>query len=392
MTRQRHSADPRRGGGPSPGDDRARLHRVDRRLPRRDAAVHGHRDRLGRAARKGPDHRHHRRHRRRRAGRIAAAGQRPRRRPCRDRLRARARSRPVARSGRSWCWPALIQVVAGVFKLGGWFRAISPAVVHGMLAGIGVLIVVGQFHVLFDAQAAAERPARISRRCPGRLLGLSPTSQAAEARLRCVGLLDDRRRCSAGRSSARRRCGWCPARWSASSPARWSRCCSGSTSPRVVVPASIVGCDRAARARTIWRGCSIRRSSRRRSPSPSSPAPRPCCRPRRSTGCTTASRTDYNKELRAQGVGNLLCGFAGALPMTGVIVRSSANVQAGAVTRAVDDPARRLDPRLRRAAALAAARDPDGGARRRSWSSPAGGWSASTMSAICSRITACCRR
>ena len=45
-------------------------------------------------------------------------------------------------------------------------------------------------------------------------------------------------------------------------------------------------------------------------------------------------RTDYNKELRAQGVGNLLCGVAGALPMTGVIVRSSANVQAGATTRA----------------------------------------------------------
>jgi len=44
-------------------------------------------------------------------------------------------------------------------------------------------------------------------------------------------------------------------------------------------------------------------------------------------------RTNYNKELRAQGIGNLLCGMAGALPMTGVIVRSSANVQAGAVTR-----------------------------------------------------------
>jgi MFS superfamily sulfate permease-like transporter len=44
-------------------------------------------------------------------------------------------------------------------------------------------------------------------------------------------------------------------------------------------------------------------------------------------------RTDYNKELRAQGVGNLLCGAAGGLPMTGVIVRSSANVQAGARTR-----------------------------------------------------------
>src|SRR3546814_8136693 len=43
-----------------------------------------------------------------------------------------------------------IQVVAGLMRVGGWFRAISPAVVHGMLAGIGVLIVVGQFHVLFD--------------------------------------------------------------------------------------------------------------------------------------------------------------------------------------------------------------------------------------------------
>lgn len=29
----------------------------------------------------------------------------------------------------------------------------------------------------------------------------------------------------------------------------------------------------------------------------------------------------------------MLCGFLGALPMTGVIVRSAANVQAGAATR-----------------------------------------------------------
>ena len=44
-------------------------------------------------------------------------------------------------------------------------------------------------------------------------------------------------------------------------------------------------------------------------------------------------RTDFNKELRAQGVGNMVCGMLGALPMTGVIVRSAANVQAGARTR-----------------------------------------------------------
>src|SRR3546814_6300822 len=30
-----------------------------------------------------------------------------------------------------------IQVIAGLLRVGGWFRAISPAVVHGMLAGIG---------------------------------------------------------------------------------------------------------------------------------------------------------------------------------------------------------------------------------------------------------------
>jgi MFS superfamily sulfate permease-like transporter len=44
-------------------------------------------------------------------------------------------------------------------------------------------------------------------------------------------------------------------------------------------------------------------------------------------------RTNYNRELMAQGVGNSLSGMLGALPMTGVIVRSSANVTAGAKTR-----------------------------------------------------------
>ncbi|HTJ95686.1 MAG TPA: SulP family inorganic anion transporter [Pararobbsia sp.] len=40
-----------------------------------------------------------------------------------------------------------------------------------------------------------------------------------------------------------------------------------------------------------------------------------------------------NRELGAQGIGNMLAGALGALPITSVIVRSSANVQAGASTR-----------------------------------------------------------
>ncbi len=45
-------------------------------------------------------------------------------------------------------------------------------------------------------------------------------------------------------------------------------------------------------------------------------------------------RTEYDRELIAQGAGNSVCGLLGALPMTAVIVRSAANVEAGARTRA----------------------------------------------------------
>ncbi|MFY0627612.1 MAG: SulP family inorganic anion transporter [Reichenbachiella sp.] len=44
--------------------------------------------------------------------------------------------------------------------------------------------------------------------------------------------------------------------------------------------------------------------------------------------------TPTNKELVAQGVGNIVSGLIGGLPVTQVIVRSSANVQSGAKTKA----------------------------------------------------------
>ncbi|MDX3453255.1 SulP family inorganic anion transporter [Streptomyces sp. ME02-8801-2C] len=44
-------------------------------------------------------------------------------------------------------------------------------------------------------------------------------------------------------------------------------------------------------------------------------------------------RTRYNAELIAQGAGNTVAGLLGALPITAVVARSSANVQAGAKTR-----------------------------------------------------------
>lgn len=47
----------------------------------------------------------------------------------------------------------------------------------------------------------------------------------------------------------------------------------------------------------------------------------------------TGPRANLDRELFGQGVANLLSGLAGGLPITGVIVRSSANIGAGARTR-----------------------------------------------------------
>ena len=223
----------------------------------------------------------------------------------------------------------LIQIAAGVFRLGGWFRAISPAVVHGMLAGIGVLIVIGQFHVLFDAKPLASGAENLAA-MPGRLLGLSSNIEAAELAF-VIGLI-----------TITMMIGWekfRPANLKlvpgaligvvAGTLVAWSL---GLDVAKVEVPSSITAAIGLpgdgflaklidptilaaalaiafiASAETLLSAAAVDRMH-------------------------DGVRTDYNKELRAQGVGNMLCGVAGALPMTGVIVRSSANVQAGATTR-----------------------------------------------------------
>ena len=44
----------------------------------------------------------------------------------------------------------ILQIASGLLRLGQLFRAVSPAVINGMLAGIGVLILSAQFHVMVD--------------------------------------------------------------------------------------------------------------------------------------------------------------------------------------------------------------------------------------------------
>ncbi|PTQ10707.1 SulP family inorganic anion transporter [Sphingomonas oleivorans] len=225
----------------------------------------------------------------------------------------------------------LLQVVAGIFRLGGWFRAISPAVVHGMLAGIGVLIVAGQFHVLFNGKPLPNGLENLAA-MPGQLLGLSPTSIDATEQAFLIGIVTilgmlgwERFRPAALRLVPGALIGVV-----AGTLVAWTL---GLAVTRVNVPESIFasialpGPDLLGRlidpsilatalaiafiasAETLLSAAAVDRMH-------------------------DGVRTDYNKELRAQGIGNLLCGIAGALPMTGVIVRSSANVQAGALTRA----------------------------------------------------------
>jgi MFS superfamily sulfate permease-like transporter len=224
----------------------------------------------------------------------------------------------------------LIQVVAGIFKLGGWFRAISPAVVHGMLAGIGVLIVVGQFHVLFDAKPLSSGLDNLAA-MPGRLLGLDPANAKASELALVIALL------TIGVMIA----------WEKFRPAALR-----------LVPGALLGVIAGTLAAFLF-GLDVTRVDVPQSIAAAVSLPDASIFAKWLQPSTLAAalaiafiasaetllsaaavdkmhdgvRTDYNKELRAQGIGNLLCGAAGALPMTGVIVRSSANVQAGAVTR-----------------------------------------------------------
>jgi len=47
----------------------------------------------------------------------------------------------------------------------------------------------------------------------------------------------------------------------------------------------------------------------------------------------SGEKSDYDQEIFAQGLGNIVAGMVGALPLTGVIVRSSANIESGGKTR-----------------------------------------------------------
>jgi MFS superfamily sulfate permease-like transporter len=224
----------------------------------------------------------------------------------------------------------LIQLVAGLCKLGQWFRAVSPAVINGMLAGIGVLILASQFHVMLDYKPIGSGIQNLMG-IPTSLMNAfsegGPHIQALGIGVLTIATIFA---------------------WSGLAPKSWR-----------LFPAPLVGAIVGIAAAQIMGFTDIKYVN-----VPDNiwaetifPTTEKLWRitewpvlvgaisiafiaSAETLLCATAvdqmhkgPRTKYDRELTAQGVGNTICGFLGVLPMTGVIVRSGANVEAGAETR-----------------------------------------------------------
>lgn len=231
-----------------------------------------------------------------------------------------------------------IQIVAGKLRFGQWFRAVSPAVIKGMLAGIGILIVVSQFHVMLDHQAMWH-----GEKAHG---GLQYLASIPDAIMKCFSAEAGKNHHLAaltGIVTIGVILGW-----PLLVPKKFQ-----------ILPAALVGIVVATIFANVS-GLEIQKLDVPKNMFQETTLPvtwgwfQLLLDPIVITGgivialvasaetllCATAvdqmhsgERTNYDKELTAQGVGNVMCGLVGALPMTGVIVRSSANVNTGAKTR-----------------------------------------------------------
>ena len=285
-------------------------------------------------------------------------------------VEAGAMAHALAALGLSVMLAGIIQVVAGKMGLGRWFRAVSPAVIKGMLSGIGALILISQFHVMLDHDAMwGDKKAR------GGLQYLATIPTAIQ---KCFDFdADDAAESELQNSNAAEVPGTNPPTASKKKQRHylaamvgvitilsiflWSKYAPDKVS---FIPGALVGIVIATLFSTLmgWTTAELIRPLKVDS-NMFSAVTWPSLKwgtfildsatwlsamvfaiVASAATLLTASavdnmardigvKTDFDKELTSQGVGNFLCGIVGALPMTGVIVRSSANVQAGARTR-----------------------------------------------------------
>ncbi|MFE9723869.1 SulP family inorganic anion transporter [Streptomyces sp. NPDC005794] len=221
----------------------------------------------------------------------------------------------------------LLQLAMGALKLGRWFRAISVSVVEGMLAGIGLVLIAGQLY----AAAGMEAPASGL----GKLAGLPEALVEAAVDTEALASL------AVGAGTIAVMVLWkrMPERVRAVPGALAAVALATLASFVFSLPVAVVevqgllgavqlpGLDAfSALASVSMVGTVLAFTLIASAESLFSAAA--------VDRLHDGPRTQYDKELMAQGTGNTVCGLLGALPMTAVIVRSSANVQAGAKTKA----------------------------------------------------------
>jgi carbonic anhydrase len=228
-------------------------------------------------------------------------------------------------------WPVtcLITAVAGLVQIGlGLSRvaraalAISPAVVHGMLAGIGLTIVVGQLHVLLGGNPHESTFASL-REMPGQLIDAHTASTLLGLGTIVVTLIWTR---LPGTIGSRLK----------SVPAQLvsvSALTVVSLSfevERVELPGNILNAVALpGLPDTAWLSVALGVVTVALVASVESTLSAVAVEKMHD-----GPRADLDRELVGQGAANTVSGLLGGLPVTGVIVRSATNVRAGARTRA----------------------------------------------------------
>ncbi|MFD5005492.1 SulP family inorganic anion transporter [Streptomyces mutabilis] len=235
-----------------------------------------------------------------------------------------------------WRTTCAITVVAGIAQLGlGCLRvarsalAVSPAIVHGMLAGIGVTIAVAQLHIVLGGTPQSSVPDNLLA-LPAQLANLRPADVAASVLTLTLLFLWPRVPGKAGRLL-----GKLPAALIAVAGATAVAALAGLRLPKVDLPSwsshalatlpdgPVLGLVAAVLTTTLV--CSVQ-SLLGAVAVDKLVSARP--------GLTgRVKRSDLDRELLGQGAANIVSGSLGGLPIAGVAVRSTANVSAGAVSR-----------------------------------------------------------
>jgi len=211
----------------------------------------------------------------------------------------------------------ILQLAAGALRFARAALAISPAVLQAMLAGIGVLIALGQVHVLFGHRPSGSASAN--------LVALPETLSQANVSATIVGLATLVVLLAWNRLVAPR-VKFVPGSLVAIAAGTALAACLPGEQPLVTVPdnvlsafewPSIDGTDLGPRLVAAL-GLAFVASAESLLSAVATDR------------LHDGPRAKLNKELAAQGVGNIVSGALGGLPITGVIVRSSANIASGA--------------------------------------------------------------